>query len=112
MDEAAGAAAAAMGSRCSWELRGRGGGCRAGRARGAGQRSGSGGEALTAGTVACRLGRLPGKMAVGLAEPLSLLRRSGLPGEPAPNSAACPRRGPRGRTAGLGARASPGCTKS
>lgn len=41
-----------------------------------------------------RLRRLPGKMAVGLAAPLSLLGRSGLPGEPAPNSAVRLWRGP------------------
>lgn len=98
MGEAAGAAAAVMGSRCSWELRRRGvgggmqsgpcPGCRA--AIGIGSRGGNCGHD--------RLGRLPGKMAVGLTAPLSLLRRSGLPGEDGgsrpPNSAACPRRGP------------------
>lgn len=52
MGEAAGAAAAVMGSRCSWELLRRGGGCRAGRARSTGQRSGSGAEAATADTAA------------------------------------------------------------
>lgn len=41
-----------------------------------------------------RLRRLPGKMAVGLTALLSLLGRTGLPGEPAPNSAVRLWRGP------------------
>lgn len=107
MGKAAGAAAAALGSRCSWELRRRGGGMQDGLCRGRRVAIGSWSRGGNCGQD--RLRRLPGKMAVGLAAPLSLLRRSGLPGEPAPNSAvrlwqgpaAGPRRSGRPRLSGL-----------
>lgn len=59
-----------------------------------------------------RLGRLPEKMAVGLAAPLSLLQEErAAGGNRPPNSAACPRRGTAAGPRGLGARASPGLYK-
>lgn len=57
MGKAAGAAAAATGSRCSWELRRRGGGCREDCVQGAGHRSGPGAAAATAGTTASAASR-------------------------------------------------------